>query len=80
MSRGGKRWDIRVVDMAEHNGGDPYFMFKTVFYDERTNKPAHQEDLLQGAEDFDGLRKHVESMVKALSEPVLKEEDFKWKS
>ena len=73
------KWNHRVVDMTEANGGEPLFAIREVFYNDDGVPIGHGEPSVM-SETMEGLAKLLDRMQEALAQPVLKPKDFKPKS
>ena len=72
-----KVWDYRVVRKTTEDGLDEWYSIQEVYYDDETGKPIAQTlDLQIEGDTFTGMRTQLESMLKALDEPVLEESDI----
>jgi hypothetical protein len=73
------KWNRRVVDMTAENGGEPLFAIREVFYNDDGVPTSHVE-IEAESEDMEGLEWCIGEMQEALTQPVLKPEDFEPKS
>lgn len=69
-------WNHRLVNCPSENGGEDYFTFKEVYYDDDSNKPFSYSDPFMGSESIEGMQELVARLSKALKRPVLHENDF----
>jgi hypothetical protein len=69
-------WNHRVVNCPSENGGDDYFAFKEVYYDDQDRPDAYSDPFMAG-DDMDGLHELIARLNKAMTRPVLHENDFK---
>ena len=69
-------WNHRLVNCPSENGGEDYFTFKEVYYDDDSNKPFSYSDPFMGSESIEGMQELVARLSKALEHPVLHENDF----
>ena len=72
-----KMWDYRVVRRESEDGetGD-WYSVQEVYYDEDATPMALTMDLMVEQDTITGMRTQLESMLKALDEPVLDESDI----
>jgi hypothetical protein len=64
------------MNCPSENGGDDYFTFKEVYYDDQ-DRPDAYSDPFMGGDDIDEVRGLLVRLTKALDRPVLHENDFK---
>ena len=72
-----KMWDYRVVRRESEDGeaGD-WYSVQEIYYDEDGTPMAQTMDLMVEQDTITGMRTQLESMLKALDEPVLDESDI----
>jgi len=72
-----KLWDYRVVRRESEDGeaGD-WYSVQEIYYDEDGTPMAQTMDLMVEQDTITGMRTQLESMLKALDEPVLDESDI----
>lgn len=68
-------WNHRVVNCPSENGGEDLYTFKEVYYDDQ-DRPNSYSDVFTCGDDLDGLRELVDRLGKALTLPVLHEDNF----
>ena len=71
-----KMWDYRVVRRESEDGSDEWYSIQEVYYDEDGTPMAQTLDLQVEQDTIAGMRTQLESMLKALDEPVLEESDI----
>ena len=71
-----KMWDYRVVRRESENGSDEWYSVQEVYYDEDGTPMAQTMDLMVEQNTITGMRTQLESMLRALDEPVLDESDI----
>ena len=71
-----KLWDYRVVRKESTDGSDEWYSIQEVYYDEDGTPMAQTLDLQVEQDTITGMRTQLESMLKALDEPVLEESDI----
>ena len=79
-----KMWDYRVVRREEHHpsddnsiaGSDEWYSIQEVYYDEDGTPMAQTMDLMVEQDTVAGMRTQLESMLRALDNPVLDESDI----
>ena len=71
-----KMWDYRVVRKESEDGSDEWYSVQEVYYDEDGTPMALTMDLMVEQDTITGMRTQLESMLKALDEPVLDESDI----
>ena len=69
-------WNHRVVDLTAENEGDELFAIREVFYNDDGAPVGYIEPSIV-SETMEGLTKVLDRMKEALTQPVLKPEDFK---
>jgi hypothetical protein len=69
-------WNHRVINCPSENGGDDYFTFKEVYYDDKDQQPYAYGNVFLGGDDLDELQTLVARLSTALTQPVLHERDF----
>ena len=67
--------NFRLVSMPEDCFGDVYIELREVAYD-NNDVPFHHGAVYVGSDTVEGVRQVMEMHQKALSRPVLTEEDF----
>ena len=68
-------WNHRVINCPSENGGEDYFTFKEVYYDD-DQKPYAYGNPFIGGDDIEELQALVNRLNKALEQPVLHEKEF----
>ena len=68
-------WNHRVVNCPSENGGDDFFTFKEVYYDDEDRPDAYCSPYM-GSEEMQGLRELIARLSAALEKPTLHERDF----
>ena len=68
-------WNHRVMNCPSENGGDDYFTFKEVYYED--GAPTSYCDPFIGCDTKEGLQELVARLGRALEEPMLHEDTFK---
>jgi hypothetical protein len=63
------------MNCPSENGGDDYFTFKEVYYDDQ-DRPDAYSDPFMGGDDIDEMQGLLARLQKALTQPVLHETDF----
>ena len=71
-----KLWDYRVVRRESEDGSDEWYSVQEIYYDEDGTPMAQTLDLMVEQDTITGMRTQLESMLKALDEPVLDESDI----
>ena len=71
-----KMWDYRVVRRESENGSDEWYSVQEVYYDEDGTPMAQTMDLMVEQDTITGMRTQLESMLRALDNPVLDESDI----
>ena len=72
-----KMWDYRVVRKESTDGSDEWYSVQEVYYDDETGEPMAQTmDLMVEQDTVTGMRTQLESMLRALDNPVLDESDI----
>ena len=69
------KWNHRIVDMTEANGGEPLLALREVFYDDDEVPTSHGEPSVM-SENMEGLKWCINEMQSALKQPILKPDDF----
>lgn len=69
-------WNHRVINCPSENGGEDYFTFKEVYYDDKDQQPYAYGNVFLGGDDLDELKTLAERLGKALEQPVLHEKEF----
>ena len=68
-------WNHRVINCPSENGGDDYYTFNEVYYDDE-DRPESYCRPFTGSEDIDGLHMLVARLNMALDRPTLHENEF----
>jgi hypothetical protein len=68
-------WNHRVVNCPSENGGDDYFTFKEVYYDDQDRPDAYSNPFM-GGDSIDEVQELLMRLHTALQKPVLHENDF----
>jgi len=68
-------WNHRVMNCPSENGGEDYFTFKEVYYDDKGVAHSYS-DLFMGGDTFEELQELVDRLKTALGNPVLHEKEF----
>jgi hypothetical protein len=63
------------MNCPSENGGDDYFTFKEVYYDDQ-DRPDAYSDPFMGGDTIDEVQELLVRLSKALTQPVLHENDF----
>jgi hypothetical protein len=63
------------MNCPSENGGDDYFTFKEVYYDDQDRPDAYSNPFM-GGDTIDEMQGLLARLQKALSQPVLHENDF----
>ena len=71
-----KMWDYRVVRRESEGDTEEWYSVQEVYYDEDGTPMAQTMDLMVEQDTITGMRTQLESMLKALDEPVLDESDI----
>ena len=71
-----KAWDYRVIRKESADSSDEWYSIQEVYYDEDGTPMAQTLDLQVEQDTIAGMRTQLESMLKALDEPVLEESDI----
>ena len=71
-----KMWDYRVVRKEYDCESGDWYSVQEVYYDEDGTPMAQTLDLMVEQDTITGMRTQLESMLKALDEPVLDESDI----
>ena len=69
-------WNHRLINCPSENGGEDYFTFKEVYYDDQ-DRPDAYSDPFMGGDSIVEVHGLLARLQKALSRPVLHENDFK---
>ena len=69
-------WNHRLMNCPSENGGDDYFTFKEVYYDDQ-DRPDAYSDPFMGGDSIDEVQELLMRLHTALQKPVLHENDFK---
>jgi hypothetical protein len=69
-------WNHRLMNCPSDNGGDDFFVFKEVFYDDQ-DRPDGYSNPFMGGDSIDEVQELLARLQKALTQPVLHENDFK---
>ena len=68
-------WNHRLMNCPSENGGDDYFTFKEVYYDDQ-DRPDAYSDPFMGGDSIDEVQELLMRLHTALQKPVLHENDF----
>ena len=68
-------WNHRLMNCPSENGGDDYFTFKEVYYDDQDRPDAYSNPFM-GGDTIDEMQGLLVRLQKALSQPVLHENYF----
>ena len=73
-----KLWDYRVVrrESTDLGGSEEWYSVQEVYYDEDGTPMAQTLDLMVEQDTITGMRTQLESMLRALDNPVLDESDI----
>ena len=71
-----KMWDYRVVRRESEDGSDEWYSVQEIYYDEDGTPMAQTMDLMVEQDTITGMRTQLESMLRALDNPVLDESDI----
>ena len=71
-----KLWDYRVVRIESEDGSDEWYSVQEIYYDEDGTPMAQTMDLMVEQDTITGMRTQLESMLRALDNPVLDESDI----
>ena len=72
-----KMWDYRVVRRESEDGEtEDWYSIQEVYYDEDGTPMAQTLDLMVEQDTVTGMRTQLESMLRALDNPVLDESDI----
>ena len=71
-----KLWDYRVVRRESEDGSDEWYSVQEIYYDEDGTPMAQTMDLMVEQDTVTGMRTQLESMLRALDNPVLDESDI----
>jgi len=69
-------WKHRLMNCPSENGGEDYFTFKEVYYDDQ-DRPDSYCNPFMGGDSIDEMRELLVRLSVALAQPVLHENDFK---
>ena len=69
-------WNHRLMNCPSENGGDDYFTFKEVYYDDQ-DQPNAYSDPFMGGDSIDEVQELLMRLHTALQKPVLHEDEFK---
>jgi hypothetical protein len=67
-------WNHRLMNCPSENGGDDYYCFVEVHYED--GEPVGYTDAFMGGETVDEVRELVTRLYGALGTPVLHEDEF----
>ena len=68
-------WNHRLMNCPSENGGDDYFTFKEVYYDDQDRPDAYSNPFM-GGDTIDEVQELLMRLHTALQKPVLHENDF----
>ena len=68
-------WNHRLMNCPSENGGEDYFTFKEVYYDDQ-DRPDAYSDPFMGGDSIDEVQELLMRLHTALQKPVLHENDF----
>jgi len=68
-------WNHRLMNCPSENGGEDYFTFKEVFYDDQDRPDAYSNPFM-GGDSIDEVQELLMRLHTALQKPVLHENDF----
>ena len=71
-----KMWDYRVVRRVSEGDTEEWYSVQEVYYDEDGTPMAQTMDLMVEQDTVTGMRTQLESMLRALDNPVLDESDI----
>ena len=71
-----KMWDYRVVRRESEGETEEWYSIQEVYYDEDGPPMAQTLDLMVEQDTITGMRTQLESMLRALDNPVLDESDI----
>ena len=71
-----KMWDYRVVRRESEGDTEEWYSVQEVYYDEDGTPMALTMDLMVEQDTITGMRTQLESMLRALDNPVLDESDI----
>ena len=71
-----KMWDYRVVRRESEDSSDEWYSVQEIYYDEDGTPMAQTMDLMVEQDTITGMRTQLESMLRALDNPVLDESDI----
>ena len=69
------KWNFRLIDMSDKNGGDPWLELCEVHYNDK-GIPVGYSTPCMGSETVDGVRLVMDWHRLAVNKPVLKKADF----
>ena len=69
-------WDYRVVRRESEGDTEEWYSVQEVYYDEDGTPMAQTMDLMVEQDTITGMRTQLESMLRALDNPVLDESDI----
>ena len=69
-------WDYRVVRRESEGDTEEWYSIQEVYYDEDGTPMAQTMDLMVEQDTITGMRTQLESMLRALDNPVLDESDI----
>ena len=69
------KWNHRLMNCPSENGGEDYFTFKEVYYDDQ-DRPESYSDPFMGGDDIDEVRRLVARLADCIDSPVLHEKEF----
>ena len=69
-------WNHRLMNCPSENGGDDYFTFKEVYYDDQDRPDAYSNPFM-GGDTIDEVQELLMRLHTALQKPVLHEDEFK---
>jgi hypothetical protein len=68
-------WNHRLINCPSENGGEDYFTFKEVYYDDQDRPDAYSNPFM-GGDSIDEVQELLMRLHTALQKPVLHENDF----
>jgi hypothetical protein len=69
------KWDFRLLDVTDDNGGDPYLELCEVYYNDK-DAPIGYSTPCTGSETIEGMLDLLRMHSLALAKPILKKSDF----
>jgi hypothetical protein len=72
---GMSKWDFRLLDVTDDNGGDPYLELCEVYYNDK-DAPIGYSTPCTGSETIEGMLDLLRLHSLALAKPILKKSDF----